>query len=160
MVAAHKKQLIKIISGGQTGADRAALDVAMGLRLDYGGAIPKGRRTEEGALPPEYEKMTELKSMSYAVRTKKNVMDSDATVIITMDHIGRGSALTIRLAQRHKKPFLHIDLSTYSDNEAKNKIKEWLKDVRPNVLNVAGSRESKAQGIYSMVYAILKAVFK
>lgn len=160
MVAAHKKQSIKIISGGQTGADRAALDVAMGLRLDYGGAIPKGRRTEDEALPPEYEKMTELESKSYAVRTKKNVMDSDATVILTMGHTGKGSALTIKLAQKHHKPLLHIDLAESLDSEAMKIIKAWLEDVRPAVLNVAGSRESKAQGIYARVYAVLRDALK
>ncbi len=159
MVDARTEQPMKLISGGQTGADRAALDVAMELKLDYGGAIPKGRKTEDGTLPLTYEKMTELKSKSYAVRTKKNVMDSDATVIFTMGHTGKGSALTIKSAQKYDKPLLHIDLATSSDSEAKKVINEWLKDVRPAVLNVAGSRESKAQGIYARVYAILRAIF-
>lgn len=156
----HKKYLIKIISGGQTGADRAALDAAIEIGFDYGGAIPKGRKTEDGALPLEYEKMTELKSKNYTVRTLKNVMDSDATIIFTMGHTGRGSTLTIRSAKKHNKPFLHIDLAESSDIEAKKIIKEWLNEVSPTILNVAGSRESTSQGIYARVYKIFKEVFK
>jgi hypothetical protein len=150
---------MKIISGGQTGADRAALDVAIALEFDYGGAIPSSRRTEDGTLPERYDKMTELKTRSYPMRTEKNVADSDATIIFTSKKIGAGSALTIKFAEKHRKPYLHINLSKMTDEEAAEALRVWLREVTPAVLNVAGSRKSSAPGIYGRVYRILKEVF-
>ncbi|HAM49149.1 MAG TPA: hypothetical protein DCP92_00040 [Nitrospiraceae bacterium] len=151
--------VIKIISGGQTGADRAGLDAAIDLRIDYGGAIPQGRRTEDGTLPERYNKMTELKTKSHPLRTENNVVDSNATLIFTFKKMGTGSALTLRLAQKHHKPCLHIDLSKYSDQEAIRMVMKWLSEVQPAILNIAGSRES-ASGIYGRVFNILKGVLR
>jgi len=153
----HHK-IAKIISGGQTGADRAGLDVAINLGIPYGGSIPAGRRTEDGTLPERYYKIIELKSKSYPVRTEKNVVDADATVVFTYSKMGSGSALTIRLANQHDKPCLHIDLSKRQDDEPVEKVSEWIDRIKPHILNVAGSRESSAIGIYSMVYNVLKNV--
>ncbi len=150
----------KIISGGQTGADRAGLDAAIDLEIDYGGSITKGRRTEDGTLPERYDKITELETTSYPARTEKNVVDSDATVIFTYTEIGAGSALTVELAKNHNKPHLHINLENMRNGDAIKDVSEWLDKVKPTVLNVAGSRESGANGIYNRVYGILKAVLK
>ncbi len=155
-----KHKVSKIISGGQTGADRAGIDVAIALGIDYGGSLPAGRRTEEGYLPRSYTKMKEVKSRHYYVRTEKNVMDADATLIFTYRRMGSGSALTIKKAEEHYKPCLHVNLDKQTDDEAARIVTEWLDSVRPYTLNVAGSRESTAQGIYQRVYAILKDVLE
>lgn len=149
---------MKIISGGQTGADRAALDVAIELGMDYGGAVPKGRMAEDGPLAPKYDKMTELDDPEYDVRTKKNILDADATIVFTYKTIGGGSALTMELAEEFRKPYLHIDLSRKTDSGAIEEIREWLNTVHPGILNIAGSRESTSEGIYLRVFNILKAV--
>lgn len=149
---------MKIISGGQTGADRAGLDVAIALGMDYGGALPKGRLTEEGPLDLRYNHMQELKSDDYSVRTKENVLGSDATVVFTFEKAGRGSLLTLKLAKQMNKPILHIDLDQYSEADSVLILKKWLQEIHPAVLNIAGSRESKAKGIYVKVYNILKDV--
>jgi hypothetical protein len=150
----------KIITGGQTGADRAGMDAAIDLGIDYGGSIPAGRRTEAGALSRKYNKMKELKSRHYQARTEKNVLDADATLIFTFNKIGSGSALTKKIADKHYKPCLHINLSKQQDDEAIRIVSEWLDAVRPHTLNIAGSRESAAEGIYSRVYSLLIRVLK
>jgi Circularly permutated YpsA SLOG family len=154
-------RITKIISGGQTGADRAGLDVAIEVGLDYGGAIPAGRRTEDGTLSLKYTKMKELKSRHYQARTEKNVLDADAIIIFTFNSMGSGSALTKKIADQHYKPCLHINLSKQQDDdEVIRVVSEWLDAVRPHTLKVAGSRESGAKGIYNKVFNVLKAVLK
>lgn len=100
--------------------------------------------------------MTELASPDYPKRTRKNVADSDATVLFTVGRISRGTALTLRIAQENKKPCLHVDLEAQSEEQAIHAVASWLGQVRPKILNVAGSRESKSPGIYRRVYRILK----
>jgi hypothetical protein len=153
-------RITKVISGGQTGADKAGLDAAIELGLDYGGAIPAGRRTENGTLSLRYNKMKELKSRHYRARTEKNVLDADATLIFTFNRMGSGSALTTKIADQHYKPCLHINLSKQQDDEAITLVSAWLDAVRPHTLNVAGSRESTAIGIYDRTYGILRKVLK
>lgn len=146
---------MKIISGGQTGVDRAGLDVAIAKGLDYGGAIPKGRLTEEGALSDKYNKMTELATSSYPARTEQNVKDSDATIIFTMGKIEEGSALTIGMCKKYQKLYLHIDLLEQTEDEAVETFKNWVEKIKPNTLNIAGSRESNNKGIYNRTYTVL-----
>ena len=155
-----KHRISKIISGGQTGADRAGIDAAIELGLDYGGALPKGRLTEDGTLEPKYDRMTEMPTENYPARTEKNVADSNATLILTFNKMGAGSALTIKLAKKHFKPCLHIDLEKKADSEAIEMISEWLDNTKPQVLNIAGSRESTSKGIYGRVYNILKGALR
>jgi hypothetical protein len=145
-----KHRISKVISGGQTGADRAGLDAAIDLGLDYGGAIPKSRLTEDGTLDPHYDRMTEMTSKNYPARTGRNVTDSDATLLFTFDKLGSGSALTAKLARKHHRPFLHINLSRQTDDEVVKIINKWLDDSKPEILNVAGSRESTSKGIYQV----------
>ena len=98
----------KIFAGGQTGADRAALDWAIANGIPHGGGCPKGRRAEDGWIPDDY-RLRETASADYPERTARNVMDSDGTVIFTLvSKLGRGSRLTVKLAQKHAKPWLHI----------------------------------------------------
>lgn len=149
---------IKLISGGQTGADRAAIDLAIALGIDYGRIIPKGRKTEEGLLDYKYDRMTELDTSSYAARTERNVLDADATLVFTLGITGPGTAMTLKTAKSHRKPCLHIDLAHRSDEEAIERAREWLESIKPKVLNVAGSRESQAKGIYARVYDILLGI--
>ena len=101
-----------IMSGGQTGADRAALDAAIESGVRHGGYVPKGRRAEDGPVPPCYQ-LTETNSPNYPTRTELNVVNSDATVIFTFGPPERGSALTIKLAREHKKPCFHYRASSH-----------------------------------------------
>ena len=153
-----RHRVSKVISGGQTGADRAGIDVALSLGIDYGGFIPKGRITEDGTLDLKYDGMTEMKTENYPDRTERNVTDSDATLLFTFDKPGSGSALTAKLARKHHRLFLHIILSRQTDDEVVKIINKWLDDSKPEILNIAGSRESTSKGIYRRVYNILKEV--
>jgi len=145
----------KIISGGQTGADQAALDVAIDLGIEHGGWIPKGRKKENGRLPDKYQ-LKEMPTASYPKRTEQNIIDSHGTLIISHGKLTGGSALTRRLAKKHKKPWLHIDLSKISVFIASREIINWLYEYKIEVLNVAGSRASKDPAIYDATVSLLK----
>jgi predicted Rossmann fold nucleotide-binding protein DprA/Smf involved in DNA uptake len=149
------KMLKKIISGGQTGADRAALDAALERKFPCGGWCPAGRIAEDGPIPAEYPLM-ETPSKKYEQRTEKNVIDSDATLIITSGEPEGGTALTVELARRHKKPCIIIDIEKDKRKEILSHISEWLRNMDIEVLNVAGPRKSKNQKIYPAVKHIIK----
>jgi len=152
---------MKIISGGQTGADRAALNAAIELEMDYGGSIPKGKLAEDGPIDSEkYPHLTELEEGEYIVRTRKNVIDADATLAFTDGALRGGTKKTIEFAKEYKKQYLHVDLQKVSVEDAMVAITAWLNMIKPQILNVAGSRESSAPGIYSKVYEVLKGVFQ
>jgi hypothetical protein len=146
----------KIISGGQTGADQAGLDAAIELGIPHGGWIPKGRKTEEGPLPAKY-KLKEMGTTSYPKRTEQNILDSDGTVIFTFGKLTGGSALTRKLAKTHGFPCLHVDLNKVTVGEGADLVRTWLENHNIKVLNVAGSRASKAPTIYNITKQILKA---
>src|ERR1051325_10056938 len=101
---------MKIISGGQTGVDRAALDVALELEIECGGYCPKGRRSEDGIIPEKYP-LTETSTREYAERTELNVKTADGTLVLIDNQADRGTSLTIELCNRHKKPSMTVDLS-------------------------------------------------
>lgn len=147
----------KIMSGGQTGADRAALDVALHCGIEHGGSIPKGKRAENGVVHPIYQ-LDELSTTSYPKRTEKNIMDSDGTLILSHGRLTGGSALTRRLAEQHKKPVLHVDLSKFSRFDAVSMVKKWIERNNVEVLNVAGSRGSKDPLIYRETVELLCGV--
>jgi hypothetical protein len=145
----------KIVSGGQTGADRGALDAAIELDIEHGGFCPAGRRAEDGRIPDEY-RLTETASADYAERTEKNVVDSDGTLLVTRGRATGGSALTARLNGRHHRPLLHIDLERSGDLASRAEaIREWLDSHRIQILNVAGPRESSSPGIAHEVRTLL-----
>jgi hypothetical protein len=145
----------KIISGGETGADRAALDFAIKSALPYGGSIPKGRKTEDGPLPQTYY-LQELPTTSYAERTEKNVIDADGTLIISHGTLTGGSAYTREMAQKHSRPYLHIDLTEISAFDAAKKINAWIETHRIETLNVAGPPASKDPKIYQATFDLLQ----
>lgn len=105
--------IIKIISGGQTGADQGALDAAIEMDIPHGGWVPKERKTEAGPLPAKYQ-LKDMLTASYQARTERNVIDSDGTLILSHGPLTGGSALTEKMARKHRKPFLHIDLTETS----------------------------------------------
>jgi len=149
--------LKKIISGGQTGADRAALDVAIELGIAHGGAIPKGRRAEDGVLDKKYL-LVEMETISYPKRTEKNVMDADGTVIFSHGSLRGGSMLTANLAVKYKKPLLCLDVTKQSLDKAKTAVSRFLEREKIVILNVAGPRASGDPEIYKTVCEIMKAV--
>jgi len=152
----ENRYLKKIVSGGQTGADRAALDVAIRLGIPHGGWIPKGRITEAGFLPSKY-RMKEMPTASYALRTEQNVIDSDGTLIISRGKLTGGSALTAKYAAKHDRSCRHIDLNAKPHLEAALNIAAWVMKNRIEILNIAGPRASKDPGIYDAVSDVLES---
>ena len=148
---------MKIISGGQTGADQAALDAAIQLGMPHGGWLPRGRKTEDGPLPTTY-KLRELDSEDYRERTEQNVIDSDATLIVSFGPLTGGSALTEAFAIKHDRPCLLLDLELISIDEGVEALEKWLQNNAVKTLNVAGPRASKEPRIYHAVYEILMQV--
>jgi hypothetical protein len=142
----------KIISGGQTGVDRAALDIALELGFPCGGWCPKGRRSEDGPIPERYP-LRETVSSVYPERTRRNVLDSDGTLVLTDGPPTGGTALTIELANRHGKPCLVLDLADRPEPEA---VRNWAQAHDVHVLNVAGPRASEKPGIYSQAAQFLR----
>src|SRR5262245_4015964 len=144
----------KIVAGGQTGVDRAALDVALDLWLPCGGWCPKGRRAEDGPLPERYP-LRETASAEYPARTALNVREADGTLILTCGEPDRGTALTARLAERSGKPYLSLDLAQRPDPK---EVLAWAAAHGLRTINVAGPRESSQPGIYEQAKAFLSAV--
>ena len=147
---------VRVVSGGQAGVDRAALDAAITLGLPIGGWCPLGRRAEDGPIPERYP-LRETPSADYAERTEWNVRDSDATLILHRGPMTGGTRLTAELARRLGKPLLARDLAVPLDVRA---IADWLVANRVRVLNCAGPRESGAPGIGGESRRILAAVFR
>jgi len=142
----------KIISGGQTGVDRAALDFALQNNIACGGWCPKGRLAEDGRIDKKYP-LTETKSSLYVERTKRNVQESDGTLVIYNKILGNGSAFTAGYARQIKKPLLIIE----ADNpDLEENIRQWIESKRIKVLNIAGPRESTSPGIYLRTLKILE----
>jgi len=129
----------KIVSGGQTGADRAGLDAAIASGIPHGGWCPKGRKAEDGPIPDRYE-LTETEGSSYLARTERNVKQSDGTVIFTMGTLAGGSLRTADFARRHHKPWVHLDLAALSNEEAAAALTSFVEQSELRVLNVAGMR--------------------
>jgi hypothetical protein len=148
--------LIKVISGGQTGVDRAALDAGIQANMPIGGWCTKGRRAEDGVIDPKYP-LLETDSRLYQERTRKNVIESDATLIIAGKLLSGGTALTRDFAEKQSKPLLII---SPADTGSISKIRKWLAANNVMVLNVAGPRESANPGIYSRTYEFLTELFK
>jgi hypothetical protein len=147
----------KIVSGGQTGADRAALDFALEKGLRIGGWVPKDRAAEDGRIPDRYAGLLETESSDPAARTALNVRDSDATLILSHGPLSGGSLLTLREAERTSQPVLHLDLADSSLAAAAERLRRWLAEVRPTILNVAGPRASQDPAIASETAAVLAA---
>lgn len=159
----------RIVSGGQTGVDRAALDVALELGLPCGGWCPKGRKAADGPIPDRYP-LTEMSSASYPQRTRKNVRNSDGTLVLYLGRPGRerratgslapesavkgGTALTVKLAHGLGKPCLLVDLAA-ADVAT---VRRWAEAHHVSVLNVAGPRENEARGVYERARQFLRTL--
>ncbi len=146
----------KIISGGQTGADQAALDSAIKFDIPHGGWVPRGRRTENGRLHEKY-RMKETVSASYPARTRQNIIDSDGTVIIARGSLTGGSLLTRNMAERVGRPCCCIDLAKIEEFEGAVMLSTFVMENRIAVLNVAGPRLRSDPGIYRDVRAVIEA---
>jgi hypothetical protein len=147
-------KLQRIISGGQTGVDRAALDVGLELGIPIGGYCPKGRRSEDGTIPDQYP-LVETTTANYGVRTEKNVIESDGTLVLNVGPVSSGTSYTIKMAKKHKRPILVVQLDKEIQMEA---VLDWLATNRIKVLNVAGPRESKIQGIHERAVQFLRVI--
>jgi hypothetical protein len=145
----------KIISGGQTGVDRAALDAALELGIPCGGWCPKGRKAEDGVIPDRYP-LEEASLADYPLRTALNVQDADGTLILTWGPPAGGTLLTSKLARKHHKPSSMLDLSGTVDAF---RVRDWIQNHAIRVLNVAGPRESEAPGIHDRALNFLRTVF-
>lgn len=150
--------LKKVISGGQTGVDRAGLDAAMEAGIPVGGYCPKGKKSEDGPIPDCYP-LEELATTQYHVRTEKNVLESDGTLILNKRPLSHGTKLTHDYTVRHLKPCLIVQLDAGQMIEPTQVVK-WIEGQQIKTLNIAGPRESKfLDGIYMESYSYLKRVF-
>lgn len=152
------RQIECIISGGQTGVDRAALDWARKMNIKHGGWCPRGRLAEDGVIPSIYH-LTETPSADYAERTEWNVKDSEATLIFSSAKtLVSGTALTKRLAVQYQKPTIHIFAGLGVEHSA-GLLKVFVNQYSIKILNVAGPRESESPGIGAFVTQVLDASF-
>jgi hypothetical protein len=117
--------IIRIISGGQTGADRGGLDAAIYAGVPYSGSCPKGRKAEDGRIPANY-KLKEMKSADYLKRTEANVIDSDATLLITFGQLTGGSLRTLEFSRKHGRPYHHVNLAVTPVDCAVLDVCNWL----------------------------------
>ncbi|MGE3807588.1 MAG: putative molybdenum carrier protein [Gemmataceae bacterium] len=147
--------LRKIISGGQTGVDRAALDAALELSFPCGGWCPQGRRAEDGPIPARYP-LQETPWWGYPQRTEWNVRDADATLILIADELAGGALLTRELAERMSKPQRVLKLPV-ADVRA---LWTWLEANEVKTLNVAGPRASEASMIYEQAKRLVQALIE
>ena len=151
-------RVICIVSGGQSGVDRAALDFAIAHEIAYGGWCPKGGWAEDFPDPPglleRYSNLRETSESDTRQRTELNVRDSDATLVLTRsDATSPGSAFAVAVAKTHMKPHLIVDIDVPSTAE---RIRAWLgehPDIR--ILSIGGPRESESPGIYDAVFRLL-----
>jgi hypothetical protein len=146
-------RLRMIVSGGQTGVDRAALDAAMARGMEVGGWCPHGRPAEDGIIDPRYP-LRETPSGQNAQRTEWNVRDSDGTLVLYRGEPDNGTSLTLDLAGRLGKPYLVADLRG-ADSDS---VREWVRRHGLKVLNIAGPRESSSPGIYEEALRFVRKV--
>ncbi|MGH7128405.1 MAG: putative molybdenum carrier protein [Planctomycetaceae bacterium] len=144
----------RMVSGGQTGADRAALDVALELGIPCGGWCPRGRRAEDGVIPARYP-LQETRSPQDRVRTRWNVRDSEGTLILARGELTGGTLLTRQCALKLPRPLLIVDLVESADPAP---VADWLREHTMTVLNIAGPRESQCPGIYERAAEFLRGL--
>jgi len=149
--------LRKIISGGQVGADQAALDAAIKYNFPHGGWIQKGRKTQMGMLPDKY-KLNEMPVAGFKEKIEQNVLDSDGTVIISHGNLAGGADYSQEMAKKHNRPFTHIDLNETPVFLASSKINTWIIENDIEVLNVTGSKASEDSDIYRNTIVIVEGV--
>lgn len=152
----------KIVSGGLTGVDRGVLEAALDLGFPYGGYVPKGRRSEDGVVPPEFSAMTEDTRKDYLHRTELNVINSDATLILSRTReLTGGTKRTAEFCEKHGKPYMIDNPETPNETDRGLEVLYWIEadfGERGIVLNVAGPRESKEAGIQAATRSFVKRV--
>lgn len=169
----------KIISGGQTGVDQGALDFALEHGMECGGWCPPGRACETGRIPDRYP-LVEVEMPDYHERTRRNILDADATLVITAGgRMEPGTVLTLRWAEAYGKPCFHMDLKYSGETEEPGEsgenrepeeprepgkdlleaVRFWMEDTGARVINVAGNREGTAPGIQKLTRRILEGIF-
>jgi hypothetical protein len=150
---------MKIISGGQTGVDRAALDVALKRGIESGGWCPKGRFDEFGRIPDRYP-LKELENGGFTERTLQNVKDSDGTVIIYAGKLSGGTGQTVKFCVEQKRPYQLIDGLKISAEEAARLIADFISQNKIIILNVAGPRAGEWSGGYDYAFRTLDDFFE
>ena len=145
---------MKIVSGGQTGVDRAALDAALAAGVEAGGWCPAGRKAEDGTIPGRYP-LRELDG-GYLARTERNVLDSDATLIVHFGPLGGGTLRTFGFCREHHRPCLLVDGETMKPEEAVEKVRRFLERHGIETLNVAGPRASGEPRAYPYTRELLE----
>ena len=154
-VAMEPLPVRKIVSGGQTGVDRAALNAAIALGWEHGGWCPAGRRAEDGPIPPQYQ-LQVTEAAQYHIRTRLNVLESHGTLILYRTELTGGTRLTQQLAQQHGRPCFIADLE---QGVVLGEVAHWLRSEQVEVLNVAGPRESSSPGIQEEAEQLLLFLF-
>ena len=154
----------KIVSGGQTGVDRGAIEAAFELGFPYGGLIPKGRLAEDGQVPLAFSAMEESTRKDYLYRTEWNVAHSDATLILNFGReLSGGTKRTESFCAKHGKPCWIEDLNNINETDRGLEFRYWLEaefGMKPVVLNVAGPRESKSPGIQAATKAFIERILR
>lgn len=148
---------MKIVTGGQTGVDIAALDAAIKLGYPYGGWVPKGRFNEDGPISARYRELKEAGSTRTTERTILNVRASDALLVLTDGSHSNGTQAAVHEAENLKLPIKIVTLSNVDDKHASKRIADFLREHKPEILNIAGPRESEAPGIGAMALSVLEA---
>lgn len=149
---------LKIVSGGQTGADRAALDWSIANNIPHGGWCPKGRKAEDGIIASRYN-LTETPSSEYSERTQWNIRDSDGTIVFSIsEQFFAGTLLTVELSEKSEKPCLHICKKLVDINTV-NQFQLFLLEFAIVNLNVAGPRASDEPEVYQFVRKFLDRAF-
>ncbi len=144
----NSRQINKIVSGGQTGVDRAAFDFALENEIEIGGFVPKNRRAEDGRISEKYKNLVETETKNPAERTELNVKMADATLILSHGELTGGSRLTKEFAEKHQKPVLHLDFSVLTIAQATERTRQWIVAADYKNLNIAGPRVSEDAKIY------------
>jgi hypothetical protein len=150
---------LKIVSGGQTGVDRAALDIALEHGIECGGWCPAGRLDEFGRIPDRYP-VQELGAGGFTERTLQNVKDSDGTIVIYPGKLRAGTKQTVRFCVELERPHQLMDASKISTEAAARVIADFVRKNKIDILNVAGPRQSEWPGGYDYAFLALSAFFK
>jgi len=151
--------MIKIVSGGQTGVDRGALDAALECGVEAGGWCPEARKAEDGVIPARYP-LIELEGSGYRQRTKRNVIDSDGTLIIYFGYLTGGTEQTVLFCMKENKPYLLVDASELTEKRAAERLKDFISQQHISELNVAGPRASSEPEAHEYTKLVISQVLQ